>query len=423
MRGYNFSRMALLIALSPTALERAQMQRKEQVAASGGPSDAEKRKDLVARLKQLDEPSVVAMVEKLGLPATTKTWTLDQLEQVVTGVENAGQEETGETAGEARVFTLAYVADGSSIVVGPGMTNEEWEAYNPPDGHEAVMVSAAEELAEIPNDVLLAVVNQAKGTKVKKFANPDAARDQAFESLGIILDKQNTTAEAAAPKAPKAPKTPKEPKAPAAPKLINREPKAKDQIKPVGEGTKIAKLIELLSQEDGTTIEEIEAELSATGKPVKAAAWLGYDLNTVTGYGVRQDADTKRLYLVLPAGMKEVLPYKEKKAPTPPKAKSAAEPVAEVEAPAAPAAAPAPKAAPAAKKVAPAAGAAAAKPAPKAAAPAAPAVAPAAKRALPPALAAANAKKAAEKAAAAATPAKPAAKAAPAKAPAKKGGK
>lgn len=368
----NMTRMALLVALSPNALERAAAQSRMQVASSGKQTPQQERATLVGKLKEFDQAQLVALVEERKLPGATSKWTIEQLRDVVTVMEGGGEaavEEAGEVAETPSTFVLAYKPDGSSIEVHPGMDAEAWDAWTPPEEHEAVMVGSAEELAEVPTEVLLAVFNQAKGSKVKKFANPDTAREQAFASLAMIVDKANTTAASATAKETKkaAAKEPKTPKAPAEPKLINREPKAKDQIKQVGAGTKIDMLINLLAKKDGTTVEEIEATLSATGKPVKAAAWLGYDLNSVTGYGVRQDPTTKRLFIVYPKGMTAPLPTKEKKAPTPPKAKVAAaapaetaemeveevateEEVAEAPAPAATKKAPAKAPAPAAAK-------------------------------------------------------------------------
>lgn len=335
------------------ALEKAAAQSRMAPVGGKSASTTAERATLVAKLKGFDQTALVALVEEQKLPGATSKWTIEQLRDVVNTMEGGGKEEAEQAPEQAPLsFVLAYKPDGSSVEVSAGMSPEEWDAWTPPDEHEAVMVGSAGELAEVPTEVLLAVFNQAKGSKVKKFANPDTAREQAFAALGLILDKSNTTAASAATKEAKAktPKEPKAPKPPAEPKLINREPKAKEQIKPVGAGTKIDTLIQLLASKEGTTIEEIEEKLSASGKPVKATAWLGYDLNSVTGYGVRQDAETKRLFIVYPKGMTAPLPTKEKKAPTPPTPKAAK---AEALAAAAPAkkgaaAAPAAPAAPAA---------------------------------------------------------------------------
>lgn len=111
--------------------------------------------------------------------------------------------------------------------------------------------------------------------------------------------------------------------APQAPEPTQKTPKpiafdATGEARSVKSGTKLALLIDLLALPDGTTVEEIERELSRSGSKVDPKAWLGYDLRRA-GYGVRQEGD--RLRLVLPTGMAAPLAHKvaePKKAPEAP---------------------------------------------------------------------------------------------------------
>ena len=301
-----------------TALDKALAARKEQ---GGTPADA--RAVLVKRLKAIDPDKVVAYVEANSLPASTGKWTLEQLRDTVVTLETG---KAPERAPVERNFIIVYNPE--ALISVTAFTQEAWDALEPEEGTEALNITSADDLADVPTDVLLSAFNQGKGTKAKKFANAETAREQAFAALGSILDAAGSVEAAKTKKA--AAKTPKAPKEPAAPKLMNKEPKAKDQIKVVGAGTKIAQLIDLLARPKGTTVDEITSTLSAVGKPISARAWLGYDLNTVAGYGVREEDG--RLYIVYPKGMTAPLAHKEKAAPVAkatPAAKKAA-PVAEV---------------------------------------------------------------------------------------------
>lgn len=90
--------------------------------------------------------------------------------------------------------------------------------------------------------------------------------------------------------------------------------KSKNQIKAARAGSKVALLIDLLASEKGTTIKEIEAKLSKSGRPINARSWLGHSLRTVHGYGVKSktvDGEV-RLFLDYPEGMRKPLPHREK---------------------------------------------------------------------------------------------------------------
>ena len=90
------------------------------------------------------------------------------------------------------------------------------------------------------------------------------------------------------------------------PKPYAKPPKA-DLIRPVTAGTRIARVIDLLSRPQGAT----EAELKACGLANSARSWLAYDLNTVVGYGF-ESKDGVNFHLVLPPTMKAHLPHKVK---------------------------------------------------------------------------------------------------------------
>jgi hypothetical protein len=283
-------------------------------------NDKQRRVNLLERLSECDRAKLKEYVAAEKLPSATKDWTLDQIAAAVTALHPvpkeaaaaAGKTTTGKVkgapaqehfsiqygedkAGKVYSFKTREAADTSTSKVGEGQT-----------GHS---VSKAEDLASVPMETLLGIVNQTKETPVAKFANRQVAQEQAFQSLSRV-------AEAGAPKKAKAPKAPA---APRVPKPVSYEPKAKADVKTVKAGSKIATIIDLLNRENGTTLAEIEAEGSKTGKPISARAWLGYDLNKVTGYGVRQEGD--RLFLVLPKGMTEPLAHKVPEAKPAPAAK------------------------------------------------------------------------------------------------------
>lgn len=211
--------------------------------------------------------------------------------------------------------------------------------------HLTVEVREAKDLKQFNDVALLALVNRNARIPVTRYASRELLLAAAFKSLegNVMPDtqeqstKKNPSAKELAdmkakgdPRVTKA-KAPKEKKEakPRERKPISYAPQA--TARPVREGTKVATMVDLLAREKGTTLAELGTKLSATGKPVDPRAWLGYDLNKVTGYGVREEEG--RLYLVLPKGMKAPHPHKVKEAPKPKaaKAEKAAKPAAKAE--------------------------------------------------------------------------------------------
>ena len=79
------------------------------------------------------------------------------------------------------------------------------------------------------------------------------------------------------------------------------------RLVPCREGTKQARLVDLLARPEGATPEELlEACKPWDWETVKSA--LYWDINTVKGYGVRSGG--ARLFLVLPEGVPAPLPHK-----------------------------------------------------------------------------------------------------------------
>lgn len=291
-------------------------------------NDKQRRTNLLERLGECDPKKVKEYVIAEKLPASTKDWTIDQVSAAVTALHPvpktaaaaAGKTTTGKPASGKKAaaplahFSLSFETEkaGETVAVKGFTTREAADKATAAvaAGSKAFSVSAAADLAGVPMPVLISIVNKTKETPVAKFASRDAAQESAFSSLSRVAEEQ-------APRKAKA----KAPAAPRVPKPIAYEPRAKSDIKVVKAGTKIANIIDLLARDKGTTLEEIEKEGSKTGKPISARAWLGYDLNKVAGYGVREDAG--RLYLVLPKGMSAPNSHKVPEAPKPAAKKAA----------------------------------------------------------------------------------------------------
>ncbi len=103
---------------------------------------------------------------------------------------------------------------------------------------------------------------------------------------------------------------------------IQRDPAT--SVKPARPGTKIAYLIEALSDPKGKTLQELSTLLSRSGSAVninQVRTWLTYDLCDQKGYGLRSQAEefdtgakgddgkpvmeqTLRIWIIRPAGEK-----------------------------------------------------------------------------------------------------------------------
>lgn len=281
-------------------------------------NDKQRRINLLERLGECDPKKLKEYVQAQKLPGSTKDWSLDQIAAAVTALHPvpkeaaaaAGKTTTGKVVGSISKkqpaaapthFSVQYETKnaGETVKVLGFNDREAADAATSAvaEGNTAHSVSKPEDLAPVGMPVLLAIVNKTKETPVSKFASKNAAQESAFQSLTRV-------AEQSAPRKAKA----KAPAQPRVPKPIAYEPRAKGDIKVVKAGTKIANIIDLLARTNGTTLAEIEKEGSKTGKPISARAWLGYDLNKVAGYGVREAEG--RLYIVLPKGMDVPHPHK-----------------------------------------------------------------------------------------------------------------
>lgn len=161
-------------------------------------------------------------------------------------------------------------------------------------------VTTADDLKGAPREVLMALVNATRTTPINKFKSDDAAAEAAFQAL-------TTRAEPVRKAAKPAVTTNR------APKPVDYKPKLKSEIRAVKAGSKVATAIDLLNQDGGVLLTDLENELSKTGAKVNARAWLGYDVRSVVGYGVRSEQTDEglRVFLVLPKGMTAPLPHKE----------------------------------------------------------------------------------------------------------------
>lgn len=184
------------------------------------------------------------------------------------------------------------------------------------------LVTEVADLDNIPTDIKLRIFNRTRAKASLKFPSKAAANEMTFEAIKVLgSGKTRTTTEPTA----KAPKAAKE-KAPKVAKLVSYPA---TELKAARKGSKVALMIDLLSQEGGVELTELENQLSKTGKAVNVRSWIGYDLHKMHGYGVRSEHNDKGqviCFLVLPKGVKAPL---EHKVPEPPKAKEPKAPKAE----------------------------------------------------------------------------------------------
>lgn len=147
---------------------------------------------------------------------------------------------------------------------------------------------------------LLAVYNKLTGKSTTKFASKDKGVAQTWGAAKVALATSGEGAKPAATPtaAPKAtPKAPKAPKVKAEKKVrgIFNVP-ADAEVQPHREGTKRAKVLEMLGRPEGATLEEVR---KANDWDVKTA----YDgvrlIHTYLGYGLRTSAEG-RIHLVRP---------------------------------------------------------------------------------------------------------------------------
>jgi hypothetical protein len=227
----------------------------------------------------------------------------------------------------SQAFRIREQEDGYHVTREDVETPPEGQVIEPKQEDGSYLISKQEDALQLPTNVALSVYNATVTTQVARL-DKRARMEGVWEALQALSGPNSTggTGHVATKIAVKAGgksqkksgatrkgKTAASPKEPKAFKPIEPARK-KDDIKQAREGTKVALLIDLLSSEKGTTIQEIEAKLSKAGRPIKARSWLGHSLRSVHGYGVKAKMvdGQERLFLDYPEGMRKPLPHKSK---------------------------------------------------------------------------------------------------------------
>ncbi len=258
-------------------------------------SELRGRRGLIDQMETVRANALITYAANESLPATIGKWTTAQLQSAVAHFFSSKTEQTPimSPAKKPKSYLITYP------VGKPGKaTGVIAKALPAEDAAQvAFLVTSPADLVESPMPALLALVNATRTTPIKKFTDAQAAAEAAFQALSARAEPAST---------------PKSEPSVRAIKAVDYAPKAKDELKVVRAGTKVATAIDLLSREGGILLSELEAELSKTGKPVSARAWLGYDVKSVVGYGVRSEPTDEglRVFLVLPKGMKAPLAHK-----------------------------------------------------------------------------------------------------------------
>lgn len=194
------------------------------------------------------------------------------------------------------------------------------------DKHDQLLVGKPADLEALSGPQMVAVynhlcdeLNRRGGLSLehtKRFSGKEAGVKRIMANLADLWELEREAAKAApAPKKAKAAPAGGSP-APRRGTGINLAPLAK--VYPCREGSKQATLVDMLSREQGATMEELLAALSGGSKPwqeITVKSGLNWDMNKVKGYGIRT---TKRgevdcYHLVLPAGMSAPLPHTPRK--------------------------------------------------------------------------------------------------------------
>jgi len=207
---------------------------------------------------------------------------------------------------------------------------QDGQEYTVKQEDGSYLIRKQEDVSELPTSIALPAYNATVKTALASFRSKRDRTEGVWEALQALSGPNGNggtghmvAKTVASPKAKKATAPRKREKASNGATKAERTPKVrsfkeiepckkKEDCKPAREGSKVAMLIDLLSQEGGTTIKEIEAKLSKTGRPVNARSWLGHSLRTVHGYGVRakQVDGQERLFLAFPEGMRKAHPHK-----------------------------------------------------------------------------------------------------------------
>jgi len=173
------------------------------------------------------------------------------------------------------------------------------------DDKARFLAVTADDLLELTGPQAVALYNQTaleldtNITPVKKFANKAVAAKRLWANITDLQEARAENAKKAKAAAPKA-------SAPRRGTGINLEPKA--AAYPCREGSKQSILVDMLSREQGATMEELLKALSGGAKPwqeITVKSGLNWDMNKIKGYGIRttKRGDADCYHLVLPAGM------------------------------------------------------------------------------------------------------------------------
>lgn len=185
-----------------------------------------------------------------------------------------------------------------------------------------VSVSTFEDLSAVSNADLLGFYNATTGKSTSKFASRAKGLAQVWSLIEPQLAAEETNPhaasnkligeflareEAAAAPAPEVAPAPTLEEAPSAAPAAEKAPKERkqrgfrfkfvkrDEIKKVKEGSKRAKLLDLLKREGGATFEECMAETGWNRKDCYEGIRL---LHYYVGYGLNQDESTGKIWVV-----------------------------------------------------------------------------------------------------------------------------
>ena len=184
------------------------------------------------------------------------------------------------------------------------------------DDKARILATSADDLLDLTGPQAVALYNatalelDTNITPVNKFANKATAAKRLWANLTDLAEMRAENAKKVAKRladetvAKAAPA--KKAAGPRRGTGINLAPKS--AAYPCREGSKQSILVDMLSREQGATMEELLKALSGGAKPwleVTVKSGLNWDMNKIKGYGIRttKRGDADCYHLVLPAGM------------------------------------------------------------------------------------------------------------------------
>lgn len=187
-------------------------------------------------------------------------------------------------------------------------------------GLDTFAIRTKDDLKDVPSTALVNTYNKLTGKTTSKFADRSKGIEQVWKQISHMAEDGNvhTVDNAGAAAAPKIAPAPEPAPAPAPePKVAPKQPKAKkeraprprkklrgmtftlpvkDEVKQAREGSKRARVVELLSRPEGVTHAQVMAEIGWDSK----TAYEGIRLvHAFLGFGLREDADGN-IFLVHP---------------------------------------------------------------------------------------------------------------------------